>query len=155
MSFYNEPGFWTAVATAFSFLTAVVASIRWLLRVLYIYRQKNLLIKARLESSIEKLKSENIALAIEGLKKTIGHIEPIVQIHEVKMGTLEVSLKNIESLERNLAFLTDELKIGYKNFNIIVPKITASGQLLLDRVQKMETEIINFKNGDFMVRTKK
>lgn len=155
MSFYNEPGFWGAVAAAFSFLTAVVASTRWLLRVLYIYRQKNLLIKARLESSIEKLKSENIALALEGIRKTIGHIEPIVQIHQVKMGTLEVALKNIESLERSLALQTDELKSSYENFNRIIPKITASGQLLLDRVQKMETEIINFKNGDFMVRTKK
>lgn len=148
MAFYNEPGFWV-------FLTTFIGSIRWLARVFYLYKQRNLMVKAKFDSTIEKLKSDNIAKAIEGLNVTVEKIQSIIQIHEVKMGTLEVSLKNIESLERSLTLNTDNLKSSYDDFNRIIPKIAASGQLLLDRVQKIETEILKFQNGDIFVRTKK
>lgn len=148
MAFYNEPGFWV-------FLTTFIGSVRWLARVFYLYKQRNLMVKAKFDSTIEKLKSDNIAKAIEGLNVTVEKIQSIIQIHEVKMGTLEVSLKNIESLERSLTLNTDNLKSSYDDFNRIIPKIAASGQLLLDRVQKIETEILKFQNGDIFVRTKK
>lgn len=148
MDFYNQAGFW-------AFLTAMVGTMRWLARVVYIYNQKNLMVKAKFDSSIEKLKSDNIDKAIASLKLTLGNIEPMVKLHEIKMGSLDASLKNIALYESNLKSMTDDLQISYKNFNTIVPKITASGQLLMDRMVKLETEIIEFKNGDIFVRTKK
>lgn len=147
MDFYNQPAFWKAVAAAFAFLTAVVGAIRYLARVQYLYIQKNIMVKAKFDSSIEKLKSDNINMAIEGLKKTVGYIEPLLQIHETKMGAMEASIKIIQSLERQFQMSTDDLKVSYDNFARVIPKVTASGQLLLDRMIKIETELKVLKEG--------
>lgn len=157
MDFYNEPAFWKAVAAAFGFLSVVVGSIRYLARVQYLYIQKNIMVKAKFDSSIEKLRQDTILKTIEGLKETVNLIEPLIAKHEIKMGTLEIALKNIESLERQLTLQTDDLKISYENFARVIPKVTASGQLLLDRMIKIETEILKLKEGseNIYVTTKK
>lgn len=157
MDFWNEPAFWKAVAAAFAFLSAVVGSLRYLARVQYLYIQKNIMVKARFDSSIEKLKTDNINLTIESLKKAVGHIEPMLQIHEAKMVGMEASIKTIQSLERQFKDSAEDLKISYDNFARVIPKVTASGQLLLDRMQRIETQILELKegSGNFFVTTKK
>lgn len=141
----SDPSFW---GPAFGFLTALTGAIRWLLKVTFVYRQRSNLQKARLESDVQKMKEDHLQKSISAIRDVIDKIIPVIEAHTKK-------LEDVDKMHAETLQMMKELKIQYGDFHSRIEKAQAGGGLIIKRLENIETEVINMKNGYILVATKK
>lgn len=130
MNFFNQPAFWTFLVATFSGLFA-------LLKVNAIYKGRLLVIKAKFEASVEKLKADNIQKALDGL----AEIKPMVLRHEVLMRDLENSTKMVGMIEKEMTAQFGTLSHQYEEFQRKLQNVTISFQTTIDRVDAFDKRL--------------
>lgn len=141
----TDPGFW---GPAFTFLTALVGASRWLLKVTFVYSQKANVQKARLDSDVQRMKDDHLQKTLLALKEIVDRILPVIEAHTKK-------LEDIDRIHTDTIAMMSDLKTQYSTFHMKIETVHAGGNLLMNRLDKIETEIIDLKNGNILVRTKK
>ena len=146
--FTHDPSFW-------AFLTAVIGSIRWLMRVAYISTKKNNMEKAKLDSSVEAMKANNTIKLVGILQDTVGQMKPTIAEHSRLLEGFRHSFDLMTTIEGEATNMMRELKIQYGNFASEMMKFNAIGDDILGRMKKIETEVTILKSGNLYVQTKK
>lgn len=152
MELPRDSGFW---GPAFTFLTALVGSIRWLLRVIFSYRQRTNLHKAKLDADLQKQNYDNTQKTILSLKAVIDQIKPIVEAHSEKLESFNASFEEMKKIETAAVQMMKELKIQYGEFHSRITNANAGGQIVMKKLNHLETEITNLKNGHILIANKK
>lgn len=152
MDFLKDPRFWGPM---FGFLTALMGFVRWLLRVAFVYRQKADLNKAHLDSSVEKMKTDNAIRLATTLKETIDKMKPTIEQHSIVLEGFKHSFDLMIAIEADATKMMKDLKVQYGNFTSEIMKFSAIGDGLLGRMKNIETEVEILKSGNLFIRTKK
>lgn len=154
MDLLKDPGFW---GPAFGFLTALVAALRWLAKVIFIYVGRSNIQKAQLDSSVEKMKMDNTVKLVGILKQTMDEIKPVLKEHSDILGGFRASFDLMQTVESEATNMMRELKAQYVSFNVQVSKFSLIGDNLMGRMKEIETEILKLKKGseNIFVTTKK
>jgi len=134
---FHDGPFWV-------FMTTLVGAIRWLVKVIYVYKMKHTIFKNQMEMKV-----------VDTLKKVVEDIKPMIERHEASIGKLEVSIQNMAVIYSNMTEMMASLQKNYEAFESRMSKVSEGANIVMDRVRAMETEIINFKNGNIFIRTKK
>lgn len=148
--FYNSPGFW-------GFLTALVGSVRYLLRVAHVYISRQNKEKFDQNIKVENIHADTTNRTLKGLNDAMNQIIPMVKHHEEVVKNLEKSCQMVGMIEGNLTKMFEPLKTQHEEFLRIVPKMTASWQKLVDEFADLKTEVQVLKkgSGNVFVTTKK
>ena len=146
--FTHDPSFW-------AFLTAVVGSVRWLLRVAYISTKKNNLEKAKHDSLVEAMKANNTVKLVSILQETVGQMKPTIAEHSRLLEGFRHSFDLMTTIEGEATQMMKELKVQYGNFASEMMKFNAIGDNILGRMKAIETEVTILKSGNIYVQTKK
>lgn len=131
MDFYTEPTFWTFMGTA-------IASLFGLIKFYFIHQDRSNEGKAKLNMSVERFKADNIQKSIDYLNGVVARIDPMVLKHEAIVTELDKSVKMVGMIEQNLSSMFRSPQSQYEGFEGRVTKMTASYQLLVDRVDALD-----------------
>lgn len=137
VNFYTEPAFW-------AFLTASVSSIFGLIRMAFVYYGRSQERGAKLSMSVERFKADNVQKSLDYLNGVVARIEPLVTKHEDAVKALDETTKMVAMVEKNLTAMFRSLQSQYEGFEGRITNITASYQLLVDRVDAL--------NKDFKIK---
>lgn len=148
----RDPNIWTAL---FSFLGSVMVGLFGLIKAYFFSKDKSDLKKAKLDASIERLKADNTIKLIEYLKETVDKIKPLVEHHERVVSGLNGTILKFEKGEMYLTDMMLSLKIQYDNFNSRMDKVVAGGDLITDKIKKLESDVSFLKSGNVFVKNKK
>lgn len=151
MPIFHDPAFWT-------FLTAIIGCVRWLMKVAYAYKLR----------ALRKQKSYTAELLIT-LDATVKEIRPIVEKHTKIIESFDLTAKaaanseklSLEHLISSQAMML-ELKSQFTNLKTALTKSEQTSIGLLGEINSVrnelsfiKTEIIELKSGNIFVRTKK
>lgn len=131
MAFYNEPAFWTFLGTTFAGFFGVI-------KFYFVHQDRTNESRAKQNMSVERFKADNIKKSVDYLMDVQGRLEPLVLKHEAIVGELDKSTKMVGMIEQNLTSMFRELQSQYEGFESRVTKMTASYQLLVDRVDTLD-----------------
>lgn len=134
MNFYNEPTFWAFLGTTFSGLFG-------LLKLHFVYLHRADENKARLDASIERIRSDNITKSLDFLNKALSEIKPMVLRHEVLMKDLENSTKMVGMIEKEMTKQFANVSHQYEDFQRKLTNITISFQTTIDRVDAFDKKL--------------
>lgn len=144
--------FWVAL---FGFLGTCVGSIRYLLRVGFVYRQRNNTQKATLDMTVEKFKSTEAGKLVLSLKEAVDKIQPLVLEHAKRLESFASSVIEVKQVEMNMVALLKDTRLEYSNLKAKLENVQAGGKEILNKMKTIETEVIEMKSGNIFVRTKK
>lgn len=130
MALITHPAFWTSIASLFG-----------LLKMFFVYYEKSQEKGARLDMSVERFKADNIQKSVDYLNGVVSRIEPLVVKHEALMIDLDNSTKMVGMIEKELTGQFATLSRQYEGFETRIVKTTASFQLLVDRVDRMDKDL--------------
>ena len=148
MALIHDTNFW-------GFLAAVLAGARWIIRVIYISRHKTNIEKAKLDTSVENMKTNNAIRLAEVLQLTVDQMKPTIAEHSRLLGGFQHSFDLMLTAETEATRMMKELKVQYGNFTSEIQKFTSIGDSLLGRIKGIETEVEVLKNGFLFIRNKK
>lgn len=146
--FYNDPGFW-------GFMTAIVTSFFGMIRMAFIWAERKDVKKAKLDLSVENIKSDNAIKVLSQLRDSVAAIIPVVARHEDVVVKLESTVQVVRETEINLTKLIEPLNFQYAEFNRNVPVLTEHINSSLKEMSDIKTEIIEMRKGFLFVTTKK
>jgi hypothetical protein len=147
----HDTNFW-------GFMAAVIAAARWLIRVVFISRHKTNIEKAKLDSSVERLKTDNAIRLATILQATVDQMKPTIAEHSKILTGFQHSFDLMMSVEGEATHMMKELKIQYGNFTNEIQKFNSSNvDAILGRVKNIESEIKVLKegSGNVFITTKK
>ena len=107
----------------------------------FVYYEKSQEKGARLDMSVERFKADNIQKSVDYLNGVVSRIEPLVVKHEALMIDLDNSTKMVGMIEKELTGQFATLSRQYEGFETRIVKTTASFQLLVDRVDRMDKDL--------------
>lgn len=142
------PGFW-------AFLGVLGGGVRYLIRVIFISKSKTNREKASLDASVERIKADTAIKIATSLKEVVDKIKPLVEQHELAISQLNHSIIQAGGIEKDMTKMMLTLQVYYDNFQSRMNQVHAGGELIKDRLEKMETEIKQMKNGNVFIRNKK
>jgi hypothetical protein len=144
MDLFHDAGFW-------GFLTTVIGAARWLMKVAYAYRLRS-----------EREKHSYSMELLKGLDATVKAIRPVVESHTKIINSFQATAQEITNAEVRIlkcvgdsTAMMNELKVQYGNFKDVAQKSEAVSLTLIKEIEGIKTEIIQLKNGNIFVRTKK
>ena len=144
----HDTNFW-------GFLAAIIAAVRWLIRVIFIARHRTNLEKAKLDTSVEHLKTDNAIRLATVLQLTVDQMKPTIAEHSKILTGFQHSFDLMLTAETEATRMMKDLKVQYGNFTSEIQKFNAIGDTLLGRMKSIETEVEVLKSGNLWVRTKK
>lgn len=136
MSFYSQPAFWAFLGTTFTGMFG-------LLRIHFIYKDRAVEKKAKLDMSVEGFRSDNIQKSIDYLNGVIARLEPMVLKHEVMMKQMDESVHMIGIIEKGLNSMSGDLTKKYDEFQQKLLNVTISFQKTIDRVDAFDKKLSN------------
>ena len=145
-SILKLPQFW-------GFMGALMVFIRYSMKINYLYKVRADREKAdnqmKVITALNDLVENKLMPAIKNLDDLMNYkVLPAIEKHEKALSDAAV-------MYSNTAEMMGGLKKQYDNFETRMANVTAGAGLIVKRLEAIETEVIDMKNGNVFVRTKK
>jgi prophage DNA circulation protein len=128
--FFSNPAFWASVASLFG-----------LLKMFFVYYEKSQVNGANLSASVERLKADNLQKSADTFNGFMARIDPLVLQHEVALKEIKDAILHISVIEKGLRGMVNDVQAIHEDFKAKIITSTASMQLLIDRVNKMDQDL--------------
>ena len=139
----------TAVGTACAaIITAILAGSRWLLNVWFKYQLK---VKAEEKKNFDRVMAE-LQANFDQMAKTLEFHRNQLENAQTKFGHIDAKLtEHAQRLEMNISKYQSNLE----NSNRMISAITTYAQKTEEWKKGIETQLVQLKSGNVMVRSKK
>lgn len=129
MELITHPAFWTSIASLFG-----------LVKMFFVYYEKSQVNGANLSASVERLKADNIQKSVDCLSGFMARIDPLVLKHEIMLKEVNDAILHIGIIEKGLKGMISDVSAIHEDFKTKIINTTASFQLLVDRVDKIDRD---------------
>lgn len=136
MAFYNEPAFWTFLATTFGGLFGII-------KYYFVHKDRSLEKRKDADMDVEKYKDGNLQKNISALNDFQSRMEPMILRHEGTMKSLEQAVQVVGIIEKGLNAMSGDLVKKYDEFQRKLVNVTTSFQITIDKVDNIEKKISN------------
>lgn len=158
MNPFHDISFWAGL---FSFLGSLIASSKWLIRGYFVSKQKSAQLQAHLDMGLEKFKATEAGKFMVILKESVDQIIPVMESHSKliadhtsMVATLERSVKTMSLAQEEMREMMKTLKIQYDNFQSRMNSVTVGGEMVMEKLKGIETEVLHLKSGNIFIKTK-
>lgn len=145
----------TVWIAAFTFLGSCVTAFVACVKIWFLSKKRDDAHKASLDMSAEELKADRTIKLVAALKETVDRIAPLVQAHDTVVEALHMSVKGISVTEAEMTEMMKTLKIQYHDFHDRMNRASSGGSVLMQRLEKITTDVESLKSGNVFVRGKK